>query len=90
MMATVSHVTSCLGLRKFQADGFLLTRVYRRFGGPKGRSLQVRKFSSPPGFDPRTVQHVASRYTDYSIPAHLAQYCLLSNRGNNATIKQAL
>ena len=28
MMATVSHVTSGLGLRKFQVDGFLLTRVY--------------------------------------------------------------
>jgi len=28
MMATVTHVTSGLGLRKFQADGFLLTRVY--------------------------------------------------------------
>ena len=28
MMANVSHVTSGLGLRKFQADGFLLTRVY--------------------------------------------------------------
>ena len=28
MMATVPHVTSCLGLRKFQADGFLLARVY--------------------------------------------------------------
>ena len=27
MMATVPHVTSGLGLRKFQADGFLLTRV---------------------------------------------------------------
>ena len=30
MMATVPHVTSCLGLRKFQADGFLLTRVYKQ------------------------------------------------------------
>jgi len=30
MMATVPHVTSDLGLRKFQADGFLLTRVYKR------------------------------------------------------------
>jgi len=30
MMATVSHVTSGLGLRKFQADGFLLTRVYMK------------------------------------------------------------
>jgi len=30
MMATVPHVTSGLGLRNFQADGFLLTRVYQR------------------------------------------------------------
>ena len=30
MMATVPHVTSGLGLRKFQADGFLLTGVYTR------------------------------------------------------------
>jgi len=29
MMATVPYVTSGLGLRKFQADGFLLTRVYK-------------------------------------------------------------
>jgi len=28
MMATVPHVISGLGFRKFQADGFLLTRVY--------------------------------------------------------------
>jgi len=28
MMATVPHVTSGLGLRKFQADRFLLTWVY--------------------------------------------------------------
>ena len=28
MMATVPHVTSGLGLREFQADGFLLDRVY--------------------------------------------------------------
>jgi len=32
MMATVPHVTSGLGLRKFQADGFLLTRVYMAVG----------------------------------------------------------
>jgi hypothetical protein len=29
----------------------------------------VRKISPPPGFDPRTFQPVASRYTDYAIPA---------------------
>ena len=28
MMATVRHVTSSLGLRKFQADGFLFDGVY--------------------------------------------------------------
>jgi len=31
MMATVPHVASGLGLRKFQADGFLLTRVHKLF-----------------------------------------------------------
>jgi len=29
MMATVPHVTSGSGLRKFQADGFLLDRVHK-------------------------------------------------------------
>ena len=33
---------------------------------PQGRSGQARKTSPPPGFDPRTVQPVASRYTDYT------------------------
>jgi len=40
--------------------------LYRRLGGPQGRSGQVRKISLPPGFGPRTVQPVASRYTDYA------------------------
>jgi len=31
MTATVANVTSGLGLRKFQADGFLLDRVYLEF-----------------------------------------------------------
>jgi len=30
MMATVPHVTSGSGLRKFQVDGFLLDRVYNQ------------------------------------------------------------
>ena len=37
--------------------------LYRRLGGPQGRSAQVRKISSPPGFDPRTVQAVAVEAT---------------------------
>ena len=40
--------------------------LYGRQGGPQGRSGQVRKISPPTGFDPRTVQPVASRYTDYA------------------------
>ena len=39
--------------------------LYRRLGGPQGRTGQVRKISPPPGFDPRTVQPIASRYTDW-------------------------
>jgi hypothetical protein len=44
--------------------------LYRRLGGPQGWSGWVLKISPPPGFDPRTVQLVASLYTDYAIPAH--------------------
>jgi hypothetical protein len=36
--------------------------LYRKVGGPQGRSGQVRKISAPPGFDPRTGQAVASHY----------------------------
>ena len=40
--------------------------LYRRLGGPQSRSGQVRKISPPPGFYPRTVHPVASRYADYA------------------------
>jgi hypothetical protein len=43
--------------------------LYRRLGGPQGRCGRVLKISPLPGFDPRTVQLVASRYTDYAMPA---------------------
>jgi hypothetical protein len=39
--------------------------LYRRLGGPQGRSGQVRKILPPPGFDPQTVQPVASCHTGY-------------------------
>ena len=48
--------------------------LYRRLGRPQGRSERVRKISPPPGFDPRTLQPVARRYTDYAIPAHIYNY----------------
>ena len=38
--------------------------LYRRLGGPQGRFGRMRKISTPPGFDSRTVEPVASRYTD--------------------------
>ena len=44
--------------------------LFRRLGGPQGRSGPVQKISTPPGFHPRTIQPVASRYTDCAIPAH--------------------
>ena len=44
--------------------------LYRGLGGSQGRSGQVRKISSPPGFDPRSVQPVASSYIDWAIRAH--------------------
>ena len=48
MMATVPHVTFGLGRRKFQADGFLLTRVY------KGVPRQAEVTQGVPGrFRPR-------------------------------------
>jgi hypothetical protein len=40
--------------------------LYSRLGGPQDRSGQVRKISPPLGFDPRTVQQVTSRYTDWA------------------------
>jgi len=40
--------------------------LYRSLGGPQGLSGRVRKILTPPGFDPRTVQPVASRYTDWT------------------------
>jgi hypothetical protein len=38
--------------------------LYRRLGGPQGRSGRVRKISPRSEFDPRTVHPVASRCTD--------------------------
>ena len=37
--------------------------------GPQDRSGRVWKISPPQGFDTRTVQPVASRYTDWAIVA---------------------
>ena len=62
MMATVPHATSGLGLRKFQAVGFLLTRVYLFISGKfvtETETCLTRLIAglSPQrlGFYPRTV-----------------------------------
>ena len=47
--------------------------LYRRLDGPQGRSERVGKISPPPALDPQTVQPVASRYTDWAIPAEIFQ-----------------
>ena len=44
--------------------------LYRRPGGPQGRSGRVWKISPQPGFDLRIVQPVTSHYADYALPAH--------------------
>ena len=59
--------------------------LYRRLGGPQGRSGQVRKMSLPSGFDPRTVQPVARRYTDNATrPTILYRDSHLITRGRGA------
>jgi len=50
--------------------GKLCYSLYRGLGGPQIRSGRVGKISPPPGFDPRTFNSVASRYTDRAILAH--------------------
>jgi len=58
MMATVPHVISGLGLRKFQADGFLLTRVYNRSltSGLYVNILPLMKCTATPFYD--TVEYM--------------------------------
>ena len=43
--------------------------LYRRLGGPQGRSGRAENLV-PTGIRSRTVQPVVSRYTDWAIPAH--------------------
>ena len=43
--------------------------LHMRLGGPQGRYGRVLKITPAPGIDPRTVQQVASRYTDWATPA---------------------
>ena len=62
--------------------------LYRRLRGPQGRCERVRKILPPPGFDPRAVQPVTSRYTDWAIPARRAKvlYYVVRTGGDSLLI----
>jgi hypothetical protein len=45
--------------------------LHSRAVGPQDLSARLRKISPPLGFDPGTVQPVASPYTDWAIPAYM-------------------
>ena len=49
--------------------------LYRRLGGPQGRSGQVRKILPPPGLDPRTIQPIAQSLYRLSYRAHVWYIC---------------
>jgi hypothetical protein len=43
----------------------------RRLGGPQGQCGQVWKIVPSLAFGPRTIQPVASHFTDYAVPSRL-------------------
>jgi hypothetical protein len=71
---------SALSPGRFNRRKETLYPFRRRMGGPQNRSGRVRRMSPPPGFDPRTVQPIASRCIDYSMPAHFRLSKLTDNK----------
>jgi hypothetical protein len=54
--------------------------IVQEAGWTQDRSGQVRKISPLPGFDPQTIQPVASHYTDYaSWPIDLKGYHIINS-----------
>ena len=51
---------------RFLPPGKTRYPLYRRLDGPQGQCGQVQKILPQKGFDPRTVQSAASRYTGYA------------------------
>jgi hypothetical protein len=62
----------------------------KRLIGPQGLSGRVLKIWSPPEFNPRTVGPVASRYTDWVIPAQLVILLLLKILRHNFSSRTRL
>ena len=44
--------------------------IIQEAGWAPGLVWKGVEISPPPGFDPRTLQAIASHYTDWAIPAH--------------------
>ena len=60
--------------------------LYRRLGWLQGRSERMRETLPPRVIDPRTVQTVASRYTDYASRTHnMKEYCRKGSPGSYLT-----
>jgi hypothetical protein len=51
--------------------------LYRKQGGPQGRSGRVRNISPPPGFGPRTVQLVGVAIRFIDVGTHLQNITLV-------------
>ena len=54
-----------------QCHNWPLYSQERRLGGPHSQSGRVQKISPPQGFNPRTIQPVASCYTNWAVPDHI-------------------
>jgi hypothetical protein len=48
--------------------------LYGRLGGPQGRSGPSLKISPTPGSEPRVIQPVTDRHTEYVMPAEILAY----------------
>jgi hypothetical protein len=70
---------SALRLDRFTPGKRPGTLHTRGWVGPRAGLDEYGKSRPPPGFEPRTVQPVASRYTDCAILAHeLESVCLVN------------
>ena len=64
---TALSLTSALDGGRWLTPRHGFTAGKETLGGPQGRSGRVRKIAPQLGFEPRTAQPVASRYTDWPL-----------------------
>jgi hypothetical protein len=58
--------------------------IFRRLGGPRGRSGRVWKMSPGMGFDPCTIQLLTGVYSDWATRnTYRADNILISAKGSN-------